>query len=177
MSKTYNNQLIKAAAAGGNEEVRRFIPLADACNNEALKAAIHNHNSVCVEMLLPVSDLSDVVEINGLLLWAVESLDAACVKLLIPVCNPKFNDSYPLQVAVLRGYTNILDALFDASEPRAALKCLQNFVESLGGGGEIEQRVAQFQERIEKCESQQQNKVLSEEVGGANNPVKCKQKM
>lgn len=177
MSKTLDNQLIKAAAAGDDDEVRRLIPLADAKSNEALKAAIHAHSSVCVEMLLPVSDLSDVVEINGLLLRAVESLDAACVQLLIPVCNPKFNDSYPLQVAVIRGYTNIVDALFDASEPRAALKYLQDFLGSITGGSVIEQRVAKFQERIERCESEQQNRVLREEVGRTNNRVKSKKKI
>lgn len=178
MTKKLDQQLVKAAAAGDDEEVRRLIPLANAKNNEALKAALHSHCSACVEILLPVSDLSDPDEIGGMLIRAVESLDAACVKLLMGVCNPKFNNSCPLRVAVVRGYTNIVDVLFPVSEPRVALDDLQeNFPRGHNRGGVIEDRVAKFQERVELFESEQQNKVLSAAVGSDHNPVKNKQKM
>lgn len=178
MTKNFDQQLVKAAAAGDDEEVRRLIPLANTKNNEALKAALHSHCSACVEMLLPVSDLSDPDEIGGMLIYAVESLDAACVKLFIGVCNPKFDNSLALRCAVVRGYTNIVDALFPVSEPRVALEDLQEKIPRRHNrGGVIEDRVAKFQERVERFESEQQNKVLSAEVNSDHNPVKNKQKM
>jgi len=178
MNTPKNKQLMEAVLAGDEDEVRRLIPLVEVTNNEALKMAVHSHNAACVEMLLPVSNLSNISEINGLILWAVESRDAACLKALLSAGNPKFNNSYPLQVAVFRGYTGMVDLLFDASEPRAALTRLQDFLENLvGGGGAIEQRVAQFQERVERCESEQQRQVLNAEVNRANKPVKSKQKI
>lgn len=179
VNKNFDEQLFEAARTGNDEEVRRLIPLSNTKNNEALNAAIHHHHAACVELLLPVSDLSDPDEINSMLLWAVESIDLASVKLLIPVCNPKRNKSYPLQVAVLRDYTDIVNVLFDASEPREALENLQkSFPKGHNrGGGVIEDRVAQFQKRVERFESEQQREVLTTEINSDNNPVKNKQKM
>lgn len=179
MTKKFDKQLVEAARTGNHEEVRRLIPLANTKNNEALNAAIQQQHASCVEMLLPVSDLSNPDKINGMLTLAVESNDVASVKLLIGVCDPKLNNSYPLQLAVLRDYTTIADMMFSVSAPRVALERLQQCFPQGGnvGGGVIEQRVAQFQERVERFESEQQRKVLSAEVNSDNNPVKNKQKM
>ena len=178
MNKTFEKQLIKAAAAGDDEEVRRLIPLADAKNNKALQGALEIHSAACVEMLLPVSDLSDPSEMHGMLIWAVESLDTAIVKLLVGVCDPKFNNSYPLQLAVLRDYTTIADMLFPVSAPREALERLQKtFPKGHNRGGVIEDRIAKFQEQVERFESEQQREVLNGKVNRESKPTKRKQKI
>ena len=49
-----------------------------------------------------------------------------CVKLLIPVSNPKANNSYALQAAVENGHTRCVELLYPVSDPVVALKQLQH---------------------------------------------------
>ncbi len=49
-----------------------------------------------------------------------------CVKLLIPVSDPKVNDSAALQWATINDHTDCVDLLFDISVAHMALQCLQD---------------------------------------------------
>jgi ankyrin repeat protein len=49
-----------------------------------------------------------------------------CVELLIPVSNPKAHNSYALQEAAVHGHTQCVELLYPVSDPMVALKQLHH---------------------------------------------------
>ena len=88
---TYN--LIEAAMDGNAQRVKQCIPNADATiqSNRALRHAVNRGHTQCVELLLPVSDLSDDVAYDELVLDAIEHGYTACVKALLNAANVTFD--------------------------------------------------------------------------------------
>ena len=62
--------------------------------------------------------------------WATVNNHYDCVKLLIPVSDPKSNDSYALRWASEKGYTECVKLLIPVSDPKdndsQALRCASN---------------------------------------------------
>ena len=62
----------------------------------------------------------DVDQNTSLLIKAIEKNDIDEVKRLIPVSDPKANDSEALQLAALHGYAKIVMLLIPVSDPKAS---------------------------------------------------------
>lgn len=71
-------------------------------------------------MLIPVSDPFDFP-----LYHVVGNGHTECVRLLIPISNPKFNNSYSLHLAVLHSHTACIDLLVGVSDASLVLHNLQ----------------------------------------------------
>lgn len=84
----------------------------------ALTNAIQQNFPQCVEQLIKIADLS---EANTALQLAANSGHVECVRLLIPVADPKDRNSKALADAVLNGHNECVDVLFDVSDPYDAL--------------------------------------------------------
>lgn len=50
----------------------------------------------------------------------------ACVRLILPTVDPQFNDSVALQVACLRGHTDLIDLLYPLSDVGVVVKALKD---------------------------------------------------
>lgn len=68
----------------------------------------------------------DQVARQQVFLEAVLNNHQACVRLVLPTVDPKFNDSVALQVACLRGHTDLIDLLYPLSDVGVVVKALKD---------------------------------------------------
>lgn len=120
-------QKLYEAGEKGNLQYLKESKMDFTANNETLFRAIQNNHIECVQFLLPLSDLRvECGEIlngsTGLLLQtAVRANNYDMVKLLLPYCNPKVDNSLALQYASVNGNQHILELLYPYSEAQTAL--------------------------------------------------------
>lgn len=96
------NAVFKQAAIYGRVGIlETLVPLVDPKYNhsQALTYAVMHRKSEAVEFLRPLSDIEGI-DATQVLLEMVEKRDEAGVKALIPLSNPRHNDSEALFVAI-----------------------------------------------------------------------------
>lgn len=174
MSQPNDQSLIEAARNGDVEDLQHLIPLASLAgrnlalqwaaeegqsrcvsvlipyanpkdrNSWALVSAAKNGHAHCVKLLIPVSDPN--ADGAHALLAAVERNRLECVKLLLPVSSALHYDSDALQIAACKGYTALVDLLFEHSNAQDALTHLQfNLADEPQVWAYLEDKVAQQQ--------------------------------
>lgn len=116
-----NSRAILLAAKNGHPEcVALLAPLSNlaAIESSALIEAACRGCSQSVSALLPFFDDHHGNNTKALGFAAIHG-HAECVKLLIPVSNPKANDSDPLSLAAFRGHADCVALLAPVSDPTA----------------------------------------------------------
>lgn len=103
---TYN--LIEAAMNGDVHLVAQYIPTANATiqGNRALRQAVHRGHNACVRLLLPVSNLSDDVAYEDLILSAIDHGHTECVKTLLSAPNLPFNPYLSVMYYLMRAVSH-----------------------------------------------------------------------
>lgn len=178
LSDALDTALWVAAYNGNAQMVQELIPVANPLANDmqALRMAVQTDCVECVRLLLPVcdpeGDKSDLLW-DACLYGANEAIASlipfskncargltVCIsqhnlegiELLLPVSDLKANDSRPLQIAVESKMLSLIDVLYPLSEPKKALKGLQQrWPERPDQWEELEKRLAQGQRsRIER---------------------------
>lgn len=167
-----------AAYNGNAPMVQELIPVSNPLANDmqALRMAAQANSVECVALLLPVSDptgdKSDILwdaciygandVITSLIPFSKNRARALCVcisqnnlegiELLLPVSDLKDNNSRPLQIAVESKMPTLIDVLYPLSDPKKALKALQQrWPERSEQWEELERRLAYDQRsRIER---------------------------
>ena len=89
--------------------------------SDMLQEAAHNGDSAEVERLSYFVGLKSNMVGGGSqeLWWAAEEGHVECVKLLIPVCDPKVDKSWALLAATRNGHTECVKLLISVSDPKA----------------------------------------------------------
>lgn len=107
-----------------NQEVSRLVPMLDAdAVPFSLWSAVANKYTHAVALLVARSECHD----NEHSLWvAVSQNYVEGVKLLLPICDPRKNNSHCLQRAVLNDHMEIFELLYPVSDAQVALKQLQS---------------------------------------------------
>jgi len=176
-------ELILAAEDGDHKKVKRLLTVADpeALGSRALLVACQKGHLECVKLLLPLASLEDSQSVGKqlaehgtspealallvnhdpkfapmLLVHAVTGKNLKAVTVLSELTDPKYKDSLALQWAVVTGQEDIVDVLFDVSDPKAALFCIQK------QHTDSPQHLAWFYDRVMENQNQ---KILSE-IGG-----------
>lgn len=114
--------------------------------------------------------ISDPKDIaSDALAWAAARGNVQCVELLIPVSNPKAWGSEALRWAVENGRTQCMDVLYPFSDPVVALQRLQiKFPDDYGVWGQL----------YEMIEAERLNATLHKEIENTNNVnIQKKQKI
>lgn len=111
-----------AAGVGDVECVRELIPVTHSSQNglsiSFLCAAAEAGHEQCVQLLI-----AEDIQLNTTALWcAAVRGQANCVKTLIPVSDPKFDNSCALEAAARGGHLECVKLLLPVSDPNAALK-------------------------------------------------------
>lgn len=150
-SDALDTALWVAAYYGNAQIIQELIPISNPLANDmqALRMAAQTNCVECIQLLLPVSDpqgdKSDILW-DACMYFANEAI--AClipfskncargltvcvshhnlegIELLLPVSDLKANNSRPLQIAVEAKFLPLIDVLYPLSEPKKALKALQ----------------------------------------------------
>lgn len=177
-----SSELILAAGNGDHKKVKRLLPVADpnVLGSRALLVACQKGHLECVKLLLPLASLEDTQSIGQqlaehgpscdalallvhhdpefapmLLVHAVAGKNIKAATVLSELTDPKHKDSLALQWAVLTGQEDMVNVLFDVSDPKAALGCIQK------QHADQPQRWSWFYDRVMQVE---QHQILSAAV-------------
>jgi len=169
------NKLLLAAVHGDHRKLKGLLPLVDpsVLGPEALMNACINEHHKCVELLLPLTPTKDrrtvakrlaeygpegtlllLIEHDPdfapmLLVNAVTGKNFKTAALLSGLTDTKHNNSLALQWAVVTGQHNMVDLLFETSDPEVALENIQK------QHPHNSQRWAWFEEYIARTQKQE----------------------
>lgn len=119
-----NHLLLKEAACGNTEQVKHLLTLSDSQfydYHEALCLAAEYGNVDCVQILLPLTNSFD-----DALQWAAMGGHTQCVEVLLSHCDPTFNNSGALRMAVYHHHKDIFKILYQVSDVQAAVSNIIN---------------------------------------------------
>lgn len=150
-------QLLWEAAKQGNVgEVRRLIPISH-CADWNSHPLINAVRGEHVECVRLLIPVSNPKDYNTALVFACGRDSVECVKLLLEVADPLYNHSQALQSAVINKNQEIVDLLYPLSDPDAALKHLLNtFKHTL--------RPSPYQDFIDRVEEGRFQRQLNKEI-------------
>ena len=118
-----NNMLVQFAKKGDVDVVRQLLEKgANPSFNDAyaLRCSASHGHAECVEaLILGLATNPDVNLCNGALVSAVLNGHSKCIKLLIPVSDPKADNSQALSLAARNGYADCVKLLIPVSDPKA----------------------------------------------------------
>ena len=184
-------ELILAAENGDHKKVKRLLPVADpnVLGSRALLVACQNGHLECVKLLLPLASLEDTQSVGQqlaehgpscdalallvdhdpefapmLLVHAVVGKNVKTATVLSKLTDPKHKDSLALQWAVMTGQEDMVDVLFDVSDPKAALYCIEK------QHADLPQRWSWFYDRVMQVEQQKILSAIVEDAGEAKFP-------
>lgn len=149
------NQALEIAAQYGHFDVLEFfIPLHSVSSGALINAASRGYLRI-VERLVFLPGVHDETK-NNALMWAAVFGHLDIVQFLLPLSDPKFNNSAALQSAVAQGQIECVDVLYPVSDPLRALHDLKEqylnqpeVVFSLEARIEAEQLSAMLQHEID----------------------------
>ena len=122
--ETNTELLIRAAQEGDTNEVQRLIPLS-APKEQHSQALLQAVRKIHVDCIKVLIPVSNPKDYNDLFLEAVKVGHEPSIELLMAVADPKFNDSEALFWSTEMRNSDIIDMLIDVSDVNVVLRNLK----------------------------------------------------